>query len=267
MENIIKEVSNIAIEAGKEVLKIYRQDFKVQNKKDKSPVTEADLLSNKIIEKALLKYKWPVLSEESEDNFSRLSASKVWIIDPLDGTKDFIQKTGDFSIMIGLIEDGEPIMGVVYVPIKDKLYYAYKDQGSYLKIGKKAEKKLQVSNISRFPNARLVVSRNHLYPNDVELAKRLDVGKFKKTGSTGIKISLIAENKADLYYNLSGKLGQWDTCAPEIILTEAGGQLTDIDGKYIKYNNKEVKNVKGVVASNRILQDEVIKMQKKIIHR
>lgn len=259
MEKMVKDVLNIATEAGKEILNIYNREYNIRNKEDKSPVTEADLKSNKIIEDGLKKYKWPMLSEESEDNYLRLKSSSVWIIDPLDGTKDFIQKTGDFSIMIGLVEDGEPKFGVVYVPVKDKLYYAIRDQGSYLRIGKEREQKLKVSSIEDFSDARLVVSRNHLYLNDIELADKLGVSHFKKTGSTGIKISLIAENKADLYYNLSGKLGQWDTCAPEIILTEAGGRLTDTLGKRIKYNQKEVKNVKGIIASNKILQDRIIK--------
>src|SRR6056297_3572822 len=117
---------------GAEIMKLYEKDFEIKDKADSSPVTKADLLSNKLLVEILEKTNIPILSEEIKDNPERLSSDKLWIIDPLDGTKDFIQKTDEFSIMVALVEKGEPVLGIVYAPALGKIYYAEKNKGAYV---------------------------------------------------------------------------------------------------------------------------------------
>ena len=124
MSSELKEIINLVRKAGKKVLEIYQNAPKVYEKEDKSPVTEADFASEKIILSSLKKYSYGILSEETKDNPSRLEKEKIWIIDPLDGTKYFLQKTGEFSIMVGLVYKKEPVLGVVYKPVDDKIYFA-----------------------------------------------------------------------------------------------------------------------------------------------
>lgn len=256
VENIEK-VIKIAEKAGEAVLDIYHRNFLSYEKEDKSPVTEADLIANKIILKELRKYGYGILSEESQDNLTCLKKEKVWIVDPLDGTTDFIQKTGDFSIMIGLAQKGEPVLGVVYQPTENKIYFSQKGKGAYLKT-KDFLKKLRVS--LRENKIRLAVSRFHLDSAEMSLANKLNVQKIKKMGSVGLKIGLIAEGKADLYFTKTSKTHRWDSCAPEIILKEAGGKITDLEGKKLFSNRKQTKNLKGLLATNGLIHQKVIKI-------
>ena len=249
MKNILKEVIEIVKNAGSEVLKIYHQNYAIHKKQNKSPVTEADLISNKIIIKGLRKYGWPILSEESGDDLSRLKKEKVWIIDPLDGTKDFIQKTGEFSIMVALVKNGVSVLGIVYKPVGDKFYYALKNQGAFRK-RKGRTKKLSVSNINKLSESIAVISRNHFRKEDAEIVKKLGISKMIKAGSVGVKIGLIAEKKAHIYFNASDKTCEWDTAAPQIILEEAGGKMTDINNEALRYNKKIVFNLNGILATN-----------------
>ncbi len=166
MSKEVKDVINIAKKAGEKILEIYDTDYKKYEKRDKSPVTEADLISEKIILQGLKKYNYGFLSEEKGDNLRNLNNGKNWVIDPLDGTLDFIQKTGEFSIMVGLVCRGEPILGVVYQPTEDKVYFAEKGRGAYLAY-KGAIRKLRVSQISKMEEVRLLSSRNHFNPMEV----------------------------------------------------------------------------------------------------
>jgi 3'(2'), 5'-bisphosphate nucleotidase len=260
MKKTVEDILNIVSDAGKAILDIYGREYNVSKKIDDSPVTEADLVSNKIIVKGLEKYGWPIISEEINNKIN-IKINKFWILDPLDGTADFIQKTGEFSIMLGLVENNKPVLGVVYQPCKDKMYYAELNNGAYLK--EKGEiNKLQASKKEDLSECRIVFSRNHLGPRDIELAKLMGIKKIIKSGSNGIKIGLIAENKADIFFNLTDKMGKWDSCAPEIILTEAGGMLSDTLGNEIKYNEYNAKNKQGILASNNIVHNKIIKYLK-----
>ncbi|NQU99541.1 MAG: 3'(2'),5'-bisphosphate nucleotidase CysQ, partial [Parcubacteria group bacterium] len=191
------------------------------------------------------------------NNKTNKKDNKFWIVDPLDGTADFIQKTGEFSIMVGLVENDTPILGVVYQPSKDKMYYAKLNKGAYLKENGET-RKLQVSQTEDLSKCRIVFSKNHLGPRDIELAKLMGIKNIVKSGSNGIKIGLIAENKADIFFNLTDKMGKWDSCAPEIILKEAGGELSDTLGDKIRYNDKSMKNKQGILASNNIVHNKII---------
>lgn len=257
MNNILEGSIKAARQAGKEILKIYDRDYKVSEKEDKSPVTEADLVSDKIIIDILNNFDYPILSEESKDDFADFDAPNFWVVDSLDGTMDFIQKTGEFSIMIGLVEAGEPALGVVYKPATNELYYARKGEGAYLD-NNGVTKKIKVSDIRDLKEGRLVLSRNHFKPKDKLLADKMKISKFRKSGSNGIKIGLIASNQADLFFNLTDKMGKWDSCAPEAILKEAGGMITDIRGEEINYNERETRNKFGIVASNKFIHSQII---------
>ena len=261
MDSILKNILNVVSKAGEKILKIYNLKYEIYDKEDKTPVTEADLASNKIILEGLEKYNWPILSEESKNKINK-NNDKFWIVDPLDGTLDFIQKTGEFSIMVGLVEAGNPILGVVYQPSKNKMYYAQFSQGAYLRENGKT-KKLQVSETRDLSKCRIVFSRNHLGPRDIQLAKSMGIKNIVKSGSNGIKIGLIAEDKADIFFNLTDKMGKWDSCAPEIILKEAGGEVSDTLGNKIEYNEKSKRNMQGILASNKIVHNQIINYLKK----
>ena len=261
MDSLLKNTLNVVSKAGEKILKIYNQKYEIHNKEDKSLVTGADLASNKIILKGLEEYNWPILSEESKNKINK-NNDKFWIVDPLDGTLDFIQKTGEFSIMVGLVEAGNPILGAVYQPSEDKMYYAQFGKGAYLKEGGKI-KKLQVSEIKNLSKCRIVFSRNHLGPRDIQLAKSMGIKSIVKSGSNGIKIGLIAENRADIFFNLTDKMGKWDSCAPEIILKEAGGEVSDTLGSKIKYNEENTRNMQGILASNKVVHNQIINFLKK----
>lgn len=258
MSRELEDVLKLLKRAGEEILKIYQKSYPIYEKKDKSPVTEADLASEKLILQGLEKYHWPVLSEETEDDFSRLRAERVWIVDSLDGTADFLQKTGEFAIMVGLVHQKEPILGVVYKPVGDKLYFAEKGKGAYLKESGQPSQKLKVSRVAELSEAKFVASRNHFEELEKKFMEDNKIAKVNHLGSTGIKMGLIAEGKAEAYLNISTKTYQWDTCAPEIILKEAGGEVTDLTGESFSYNRQEVRNLKGVIASNKKIHQQIV---------
>ena len=255
---LVSEIQDLLKKTGQDILSLYSEEYDISEKADKSLLTEADLRANKSIIGFLEKYNWPILSEESKDDLSRLESSRLWIVDPLDGTNDFIEKTGDFCLMIGLVEEGQPILGFVYQPTEDKLYFAQKNKGAFLKQGDQAQK-IQVSDQADFQKANLLVSRSHLGEAEKKLIKEMGIEKLSQRGSNGIKLGLIAEGKADMFFNPTNRLGQWDACAPHVILEEAGGQVTNVDGGKIEYNLTSPKIEKGLAASNKLVHNDLIK--------
>lgn len=260
--NMLKNLEETAKKAGDEIMKIYNSDFKVLKKENKTPVTEADIQANKVITKELKKTKIPILSEESKDNSERLNSKKVWIVDPMDGTRDFIKRTGEFCVMIGLVENGKPIAGVVYLPAIDKMYLAKKGEGAYMKeIGNRSN--LRTSNFRDFSKFRMVVGRGRFGKRAKKLYDNLGIGSIKRTGSNGLKMGLISENKADIFYNPTDKMGEWDLCAPQIILEESGGRVTNSLGGKIVYNKENPSTPYGVLATNKKLHKKAIDQVKK----
>lgn len=258
MQIQVEEIKKIAKTAGEEILKYYNEEYKIEYKTsdESSPLTEADLASNEIILSELEKYGYPILSEETKDDSKRLKSEYVWIVDPLDGTSDFVGKTDEFSVLIGLVQNGEPVLGVVYEPAKGVFYWAEKGEGAFME--KDGEvKKIQVSDKSNFEEMTILLSRNHLLEADKKLCEDLKIGKKKPRGSTS-KMCVISRGDAEIYVNTSDKTGEWDTCASEMILTEAGGKITDISGESIKYNKEIPKNLNGFVASNGKKHDEIV---------
>jgi len=189
----LKLAIQAAINAGKEVMFVYDKDFSSTLKSDNEPLTEADIKSNEIILKTISSFGHPILSEESVDDKKRLDFKKIWIVDPLDGTSDFIKKTGEFTIMISLVEDHIPILGVIYWPIESTLYLAQKGKGAF-KSENGIWSKLSVSNVSKLENCRAVGSRNHISDIEQNLIKRLNISKFTSKGSS-LKVADISSGK------------------------------------------------------------------------
>ena len=250
--------------AGAILLAHYNSPFLVEQKVnallEMEEVTAADREANDLIVRRLAD-EFPddgILAEESVDTNARLNKERVWLIDPMDGTKNFVQRDGDFAVQIGLAVAGEAVLGVVYQPVRDVLYRAVRGAGSWReKDGKQAEP-MRVSNKTDPAEMVLASSRSHRSPR---MERVVDSFGFKfetRRGSVGVKIGLIAEQEADLYLHLSPSTKQWDTCAPEIVLTEAGGRLTDLFGHPLRYNAARIDNRNGVVATNSAAHELVI---------
>ncbi len=254
METLLKHAILAAKEAGAEIMSHYAStDF--ETKTDGSPVTIADTRSNEILIQHLVTTHIPILSEESV-GIPLPYPEKLWIIDPLDGTKDFIKKNGDFCVMIGLLEHGKPVLGVVYAPAHKTLYYAVKGLGAFTeKDG--VTKKLTVSNRSE-KELRYIRSVNHFTPRMELVAQKLSATTHPH-GSIGIKAGILGEDKGDFFFSW-GNLGEWDVCAPEIILTEAGGMVTDCSGKPLMYGTADHRLTDGLVFSNGTCHERVLQV-------
>jgi 3'(2'), 5'-bisphosphate nucleotidase len=196
-----------------------------------------------------------LISEELPPAPGAFGASRFWLIDPIDGTKDFIRGNDGFSIMIGLVENGRPVVGVVHQPTLGRTFYA-SPEGAFVDTHD-GTRPLVVSNVARAGEARLVASASHRSPKIDEVKSTLGIDDEQNVGSVGVKLSLIALGVRDLYVNPWPKTKAWDTCAPEAILTRAGGRLTDLFGGPIAYSG-ELRHARGLVASNGHIHDEVI---------
>lgn len=248
----LTEAINIIKVAGEEVLKIYNSSsLGVEIKEDNSPVTKADKLADKIIREYLSK-KFPhyaFLTEESSDDFLRLENDYVWIIDPIDGTKDFIAHDDDFSINIGLSYKKRAVLGVILIPVTGEIYYAVEGEGAY-RIDKDGNKtRIHTSDKTK----DLIALKSHFHTREDDLAwitKHSDVIKETMVSGSTKKGCLIASGIADVLYRTTHNTKEWDTCAIDIIVREAGGTFTDIDGNPITYNREDVYNRNGYVICN-----------------
>jgi len=260
MDNLLNQAIDLARVAGYEVMKIYKRGFTEHGKEDGSPVTEADLASNKIILQGLKKTGIAILSEETKPEEEWFKENKVWMVDPLDGTRDFVQKTGEFSIMIGLVVNKEPVLGVVFQPITNTLYFAEKGKGSFIQKGSDAPKEIRVSDISEFIKAKIVLSNNHTSEAQKDFVKFAKFGVVDNVGSAGLKIGIVASGFAEVYLTESNKIHQWDTAAGECILNEAGGVITDIYGKKLIYCKKSTNHKNGILACNKALHNKIVQL-------
>ena len=242
---LLLEICKISLLAGDEILQIYNDKIEVVQKKDLSPLTKADIASNKIILRSLetIDNSIPVLSEESLVNWNeRKKWNKYWLVDPLDGTKEFIKKNGEFTVNIALIENNKPILGVIYVPTKSTLYFAQQNFGSF-KINITSElksldgaKKIFVSNQKIIQ--RVIGSRSHSNQDFDEWVKNNFPNSLIVQAGSSYKFCLIAEGSADIYPRF-GPTSEWDIAAGHIIVNEAGGEVRTFDNTDIKYNTKE----------------------------
>lgn len=263
-ERELQVAVSLAREAGASILEFYRKPLQIDQKESFSnsePVTEADRVANDLIVRSLQR-EFPedgILAEESIDTSRRLNRSRVWMIDPLDGTTGFIDGNGDFAVQIGLANEGEAVLGVVYQPLTGILYRAVRDQGCWIERPNFMPERATVSQQNQLHRMRLAASRSHRSPRMDLVVKSFGVKEEVRRGSVGIKVGLICEQQCDLYVHLSPRTKQWDTCAPEIILHESGGRLTDLFGQPLRYNVAEVQNRNGLVASNGVVHEEIIR--------
>ena len=256
----------LAREAGAAILDLYDGLIEVQQKYDLDhiePVTLADRTANELIVNRIAR-EFPddgILAEESEDTAHRLAKRRGWMIDPLDGTNGFINGNGDFAVQIGLAEDGEAVLGVVYQPLTDLLYRAVRGQGAWIERHNTpgaGPERARVSDQTDFSLMCLAASRSHRSPRMDRVVKAFGVKQEVRRGSVGIKVGLIIERQCDLYVHLSPRTKQWDSCAPQVILTEAGGRFSDIFGAPITYNSPQVEHRNGLIATNGVAHQQVI---------
>lgn len=239
----ILDIVAIAKEAGQAVMKIYQKDFDVSYKDDASPLTQADIRSNEIIVAALSRYNLPVMSEEGKEipYDVRKNWEYYWCIDPIDGTKEFIKKNDEFTINIALIHKDTPVLGVVYAPALDEMYYAKKDEGAY----KNSQKLPLTYNQSPETTLNVVASKSHLSEETQAfidtLAKQTRQIKQVSKGSS-LKLCMVAEGEADIYPRLAPTM-EWDTSAAHAIVLESGKQMLQYGtDKTVTYNKIDLLN-------------------------
>ncbi len=267
----IQVATELARQAGAVLLQHYNSPFLVEQKvnalDELEEVTAADREANELIV-GRLQREFPddgILAEESVDSEHRLEKNRVWLIDPMDGTKNFIKRDGDFAVQIGLAINGESVLGVVYQPVRDVLYRAARNEGAWIEAGEHGAARMTVSNLTRPGEMVLASSRSHRSPRMERVVSAFGFKAETRRGSVGVKVGLIAEQQADLYLHLSPGTKQWDTCGPEAILAEAGGRLTDLFGQPLRYNGVRVDNRNGIVATNGAAHEMVIQHLKPLL--
>ena len=240
---MIEDIRRIAAEAGEAIMKTYDGPAEVETKEDGSPLTQADRAAHECIATRLaqLTPDIPVLSEESEGipTEERLGWKRFWLVDPLDGTKEFIKKTGQFTVNIALIENGEPTLGVVLAPASDLEYFAARGTGAFKRLGQAEPMAIQVSEADK-TKLRIVASRDHAGPKVVAMLEKLPDAELVSMGSS-LKFCLVAEGAADLYPRFVPTM-EWDTGAAQCILEEAGGAVCTLDGYRLAYGREDLRN-------------------------
>jgi len=243
--------------AGAEAARMQRGELGIEMKPGDEPVTLADRRASELIVAGLAEAfpSDPIISEELPPAPGALGAPRFWLVDPIDGTKDFIRGEDGYSVMIGLVCDGVPTVGVVYQPVVDRLYYGT-PAGAMLVAGGET-RRLAVSDVAAAADIRLVASKSHRSRDLDRVKQELGIANELNIGSVGVKLCVIAAGLRDLYVNPATRTKAWDTCAPEAILVPAGGRLSDLFGNPIDYS-RELAHRRGLVASNARVHDEVI---------
>lgn len=234
---------------------LYQVDIAVRHKPD-GPVTEADHLANRVLLDHIAR-EFPqdaVLSEETAPDPARLGNPRVWIVDPIDGTRDFIDGSGHFAVQMGLAEERDgayrPTLGVVMHPVAGEVFYADKGAGAWVRSGEDAPRPLSVSRTEELSEMTAVFTRSHRTGRFLQLIDRMAPRARIGMGSIGLKVVWVASGRADYYLNNArGMCNEWDVCAPEAILTESGGVLSDLNGDPIAYNRSDPNVPHGILAS------------------
>jgi 3'(2'), 5'-bisphosphate nucleotidase len=242
----LEAVATIAAEAGQRILDIYNRPFDVEHKDDGSPLTAADRAAHEVIVARLraLTPELPVLSEESAkiDYRERARWRRFWLVDPLDGTREFVKRNGEFTVNIALVDDGAPVLGVVYVPVTGVAYLGQRGRGAW-KVQQGARAPIRTRPY-RGGRATVVASRSHRGEAVDRYLARLEAreGAYE-TASLGssLKLCLVAEGAADIYPRL-GPTSEWDTAAAQCVVEAAGGQVTDLQGMPLVYNKPDILN-------------------------
>lgn len=265
MKELLRISLVAAVEAGKKILEVYEQDFEVETKKDNSPLTIADKYSHDVIKQSLASTGYPLLSEEGKelDYSDRNGWETFWLVDPLDGTKEFIKKNGEFTVNIALVRSGKPVLGVVYVPVTGVLYYGAEGVGSFSTTVSHDFSKENVEDIFRQANAlpssqqpavyTVVASRSHNTPETDAFIeeKRKEHGEVNLISSgSSLKLCLVAEGKAQVYPRLAPTM-EWDTAAGHAVAKYAGCTVYNYETKQeVTYNKEKLLNPWFVVERN-----------------
>jgi len=248
--SILPDVIKIADEASEKVLHIYQSDFKVNYKEDHSPITAADIASHDIIVKGLrqISRDIPILSEEGEEIpwEERKKWRRFWLIDPIDGTKDFTQRTGEFTVNIAMIEDGEPVMGVVTAPALKEAFWGIKGEGAHMRDRTGRVHRIRVAEPK--DTLRVVASKNHLNEETRAFIDTLGAHETVQAGSS-LKFCRIAEGHADIYPRM-GPTSEWDTAAAHAVLVAAGGKVQTPEGQPLVYGKENILNPNFIAAGN-----------------
>lgn len=238
--DLLYQIEDIAHRAGNAIMDIYARGFTVEEKEDKSPLTEADKAAHSVITEALnqLPENIPILSEEATEDFTGPDEQgRYWLVDPLDGTKEFIKRNGEFTVNIALIEAGVPVLSVVHAPALDLTYSAACGEGAWKQVGETPARRIHSRRMPDARPGRILVSRSHHNERQRQFLARMR-NYVPMTIGSSLKFCLIAEGEADFYPRL-GPTSEWDTAAGQCVLEQAGGQVTNTAFEPLRYNTRE----------------------------
>ncbi len=267
MNKELESAKQLALAAGDILLSYYHEGTSVDWKAPGDPVTVADRQASNFIV-GNLKREFPdyaILCEEEPDDLVRLERSHVWMIDPMDGTREFIEHRDEFAVQIGLAVEGTPVLGAVYQPTTRKLYYAAEGLGAFLLEADDPPTRLHVSPEQIASRLIIAESRSHRSARVKAIRERLRIQESILTGSVGLKIGAVCEGRAHLYVHTGPRTHLWDTCGPEAILREAGGRMSDVHNALLRYNTPEVRNLHGIVATNGVIHDRVVQATQAVV--
>ena len=256
----VEVAQRLAKEAGALVMQYHGGKLTVENKAGNEPVTIADRQASDLIVGGLVD-AFPddvIISEENADDLRRLTANRVWYIDPIDGTKDFIRGEDGFCLMVGLCIGGRPRVGVIVQPLHKRVFSAAPGAGAWIEAPGEPARQVRVSDIGELTAARLVASKSHRDTTIDQVKSALGISNELNIGSIGLKLGVIAVGERDLYVNPSPRCSAWDTAGPEALLHEAGGRLSDIRGRPLRYDVQEIAHKSGLIASNGKVHDAAI---------
>ena len=253
--NELKIAVGAAVKAGEIILKYYQSDYEIKDKGFQNPVTTADHASDKILKEILINaypdYGW--LSEETLDSKSRLQKKKVWVVDPLDGTKEFIEGVPHFVVSIALVDTGRPILGVLHNPVTKEIFTAYKGMGA------KLNDKLIKCNVKKHTNQMVILNSRSETDKGLWNKYQDQFARFKAVGSVAYKLGLTAAGEGDVFASLRPK-NEWDICAGNCIINEAGGKLIDLNGNQRVYNLDDTLIQPGLIAGENKAVDQILSM-------
>jgi 3'(2'), 5'-bisphosphate nucleotidase len=266
MQKELAAAKALALEAGSILMHYYERTLTIDWKAPGDPVTAADREASQLIVSNLAR-DFPnhgILSEEEPDNLERLKESHVWMIDPMDGTREFIEHRDEFAVQIGLVVHGTPVLGVIYQPTAGKLYYGAQGLGAFLEY-KQDVTPLHVSTEATASRMTMAVSRSHYSRRIDAIRERLRIKNVIRTGSVGLKVAALCEGRAHLYVHTGSLTHLWDTCGPEAVLREAGGRMTDVSNEPLQYCTRELRNSNGLIASNSVIHDRAAHVVQAVI--
>jgi 3'(2'), 5'-bisphosphate nucleotidase len=254
----------LAREAGTRILDIYAGSFDVVDKADgQGPVTRADREADALIRRGLAEARPgdAILSEETPDDLARLDRERLWLVDPLDGTRQFVERIDEFAVMIGLAVGGEAVLGVVHLPAEDRTFAGTVSGTAFEQTGPDPASRRRLSLAPWDANAGrpvVAISRFNASTRTQRVAKRLGPGRVLTSGSVGRKAMLVASGRADVYVSLGRRSRHWDACAPEAVVRAAGGVFVDATGSAMLYNTPDTRNDRGLIACRPGLERSVL---------